>query len=94
MVFFRMVILVFSAFFAATAHAQNCNQSFIINTSVVVPEAFDTKAFGGMQCGMLEHYRADIYVHNLLDISDTQLADLAKWKTARQTYLTKIQAAE
>ena len=58
------------------------------------PEAFDTGAFGGMQCRALEQYRTDIYVRNLLGISDAQLTDLAKWQAARKTYLSKIQNAE
>jgi len=58
------------------------------------PNAFDTGVYGGMQCGALEQYRVDIYVDNLLGISDSDMADLAKWQSARQLYLTKISSAE
>lgn len=82
---------------SAVAHAQNCNQSFDIDPIKQVPglpDAFDTGIYGGMQCGALEQYRVDIYVDNLLDISDAELADLSKWQAARQLYLTKVSHAE
>ncbi len=93
----QTIVLLIPFFFVGSAHAQSCNQTFSIDATATVPgipDAFDTGLFGGMQCGALERYRTDIYVNNLLSISDAELAELAKWQATRATFLTGIANAE